>query len=256
MSIILCCIIWMVIILAFIYACCSTKSDKNNFYPERTNVCEEAKKDHEVPCDPIGKQCAKNYDYDLGNSLNARIEINDNGKCVIRDPDLVVNPLTYIHSFTPLRFMFENQTFALGPTERGYLVRDTEDDITYDPSCVNVGMKKTSCRVDDRVMYTGAPLQNIDLGNCSNNFVKEGFESVRRNNFEKIFYGGQGVLENDPRFPKKIPYEFSSDAEFSTVRSAGNNWEEGFMPTKMKDGKLFTEYVELDHRLKLYDESH
>jgi hypothetical protein len=250
-NMILCCIIWLTIILIF---ACSNCFKKNSFFPERTNVCDERLIGRQV--DPIKKQCAKNYDYNLGNSLNVSIDSSGN-ECKIRDPDLVVNPLTYIHSFTPLHLMFENQTFALAPGQRGYLIKDSDSDVTYDPSCVNVGMKKTSCKVDDRIMYTGDPIPKICLGDCSNKRIKEGFTSERRNNFEKVFYGGQGVLENDPRFPKVTPGDLSNSAEFSTVRSAGNNWEPGFLYSPLSpDGKLFTEYVELDHRLKQYDESH
>ena len=255
MSVIFCCVVWLVILVLIYHS--YYKSDKNTFYPERTDVCAEARRNHQIPCDPIKKQCAKNYNYDLGNSLNARIEIDKNGDCKINDPDFVVNPLTYIYGFTPLRFMFANQTFSLGPTERGYLIKDTDDDITYDPSCVNVGMKKTSCKVDDRVRYTGDPQPKLHLGDCIDSGIKEKFESERRNNFEKLFYGGQGVLENDPRFPKPIPGELSNSAEYSTVRSAGNNWEDSFLYSPISpDGKLFTEDVELDNRLKSYDETH
>lgn len=254
-----CCVILIIIVVIFWYRACNC--GKNKFYPERVpSICEEAKRTRQIPCDPVARKCAANYNYNLGNSLNARIN-TDGAECKIDDMDFVVNPLTMSQSFSPLRYMFKNQQFALWPLDRGYMTVDTDYNPTYDPSCVNVGLPKTSCKVDDRVPYVGPPITDLGLGDCMNNGIKEkikeSFVSERHNEFEKRFYGGQGFLgDGDPRFPKQIPGAPSSDAEYTGVLSAGGPFDIGFLPTRIGDGKLSTEYVEIDERLKKYDHDH
>ena len=255
MSIVLCCVVWLIIITIYLYAV----RDKSSFYPERVNICEEAKRNHEVPCNSPMKQCSVLWDYNLGNSLNVRIDSD----CKIRDPDLVVNPLTMVYSNNPLRFMFENQLFSLWQENRGYMVEDETGLEIYDPSCVNVGLSKSNCKVDNSIQYKGNPVSELHLGDCINDQMKEcarsknksfeRFTSVPHNSTEARLVRGQGVLENDVRFPIPIPGAPSDDAEYSGLNTAGNGLDIGFMPTAIKDGKFFTEDVELMNRLRNFD---
>lgn len=247
----ICCIIVLLVLTIFYWV---TNSKKSGFFPERVNVCEEAAYLREKKVDPVEKKCAALYDYNLGNSLNARIDDD----CKIRDLDFVVNPLTMIYSNKPERLMFSNNLFALWPTNQYYLHPTSEGLEYYDPSCVNVGMKKCTRKLSaDNVPYTGDPVNKLHLGDCINEQIKEKFESRRGSTWDRQFFSGEGTLEDDVRFPHPIPGEPSSSSEFSPLSFAGGRMELGFMPSKLApDGKFGTEYVELDDRLKRYNCAH
>lgn len=246
----LCCVI-VLLVLSIFYAVINSK--KSGFFPERVNVCEEAAWLREKKVDPIEKKCAALYDYNLGNSLNARIDDD----CKIQDMNMYVNPLTMIYSNKPERLMFVNNLFALWPGQQYYMEKDNSGLEYYDPSCVNVGLKKCTYKLSaDNVPYTGDPVQKIHLGDCINEQIKEKFESRRGSTWDRQFFNGEGVLERDMRFPYPIPGEPSSSSEFSPLSFAGGRTELGFMPTKIMDGKFGTEYVEMDNRLRNYNCAH
>ena len=152
--------------------------------------------------------------------------------------------------------MFSNQLFSLWPTNHWYMERDNSGLEYYDPSCVNVGLHCHPCKADKSTPYTGDKPDIASLSNCFNCGSKEGFLSDRPGTFDRRFFDGQGKVEDDLKFPRPIRGAPTRDSEYAPLNSAGGREEIGYMPQFSPDGFFYTEYVEVDDRLKDYKRAH